>query len=228
MTDNGPDHKKYSYQCSSILPIRAQVLSDEEYNNLKNLECNHFSSIFNEFYINRLFSSYTYTPIICSIVRKINMESMRLFVKKYFYYLNKPDIKMNFDFENSSIDFTKFDKNTVYTVALTESLKNDCDIYIDKDFDGFVKNEYLLKLREHTGALIIFLDSEDPNLAKLFKNNFVRSYSEVIFFDNLNKNLYDIFSYIGCNTNVKINTGDYMMTVDRTEVWTDIKAYKYK
>lgn len=226
MSNDGPDHTKYSYQCSAIATLRFDKVSDDEYRKLKSLDCNPFSSVFNDFCLLRLFESFTYTPIILCLINTANYNTINNFINKYFYNLKMSQDKINFDFENSSIDYNKFTKDNLYSVSLSKSLKDKVNVYIEEDFNEFVKNEFMLALKEHVGAMVIFVDIEDENVTdKVYKNCF-RSYSDLIFVDKVNKKLYDTFPYLGCRTNVKINIDDYLMVIDRTTVWTDIKSYK--
>jgi len=226
MSNDGPDHTKYSYQCSAIATLRFDKVFDDEYKKLKSLECNSFSSVFNDFNISRLFETFTYSPVILCLINSKNFEHIDRFINRYFFHLNLSNDKLNFDFENSNIDFSKFNKDSLYTISLSKSLKDKVNIYIEDEFNEFVKNEFLLTLKEHVGAMVIFVDIGDENISQKIYENCFRSYSDLVFVDKVNKNLYDTFPYLGCRTNVKIDINDYLMVIDRTTVWTDIKSYK--
>lgn len=222
---NGPEYKKYVYQCSAIPPVIIQKVSDAEYNKYKHLECSPYINVFSEFFINRQFSSFSYSPVIVSLLNNKNTNKINSFIAKYFNHLKTTDTKIEITLDNPSISFDNLDKNNVYTISLSKTLKHSCNIYIDEDLPDFVKNEYLLQLKEKVGAVVVYLDSESESTKTIFINNFLRTYADIIFFDKVDKKIFDTFSYIGCKSNIQIDIDKYLLCLDRTVLWNEFKSY---
>lgn len=222
---NGPEYKEYVYQCSAIPPVIVQKTTDSEYKKFKVLECSPFVNVFNEFFINRQFSSYSYSPIITAIINLKNIDKILNFINRYFSHLESSSEKIEFTLDKPDINFDIFDKRKIYTVSMSNNFKNLCNIYIDEELPDFTKNEYLLRLKEKVGALLIIYDTETDSTREIFINSFIRTYADMIFFDKIDKKIYDTFSYIGCKANIKIDINDYLLCLDRTVLWSEFKSF---
>ena len=154
-----------------------------------------------------------------------NVHKIENFISKYFYHLTKSTDKVELSLEKSVVDFSDFDINSIYIVSFSKSLKNMCNVYLDEDLPDFIKNEYLLKLKDKVGALIVLYDTDSNVLKDLFINSFIRTYADMIFFDLIDKKIFDTFSYIGCKANIKIETDEYLLCLDRTVLWNEFKSY---
>lgn len=221
----GPEYKKYVYQCSAIPPVVIQKTSEADFKKYKKLECSPFVNVFSEFVMDRRFENFTYSPLIVSLINSASVNRIQSYITKYFYHLKKSELKTSIDLDDTTYNFELYNKNTLYTVALSKSLKDYSNIYLDEDLPDFVKNEFILKLKEHVGAIVILIDSSSEILEKLFVNSFIRTYADAIFFDRIDKKIYDTFSYIGCKSNIQIDIDNYLLCLDRTVLWSDFKAY---
>jgi hypothetical protein len=223
---DGPNYKSYSYSCSAIAPIPVNKISEEDYKKFKYLECSEFSSIFSQFFVSRYFSDFSYSPLIMSIIGKERLPYLYKFIEKYVFHLDKCKDKFEYTLENTVFNYNELSKNKYYIVSLSESYNDISNIIIDKNLPDFVKNEFILKIKEHGGLFIFLFDNKDENAADIFCNTFVRTFADFIIFDDISKSIFDSFAYIGCKTNVKIIVDDYLLVLDRTVLWNDFKAYR--
>ena len=130
---DGPEYKKYVYHCSAIPPVVVKLVPDSEYKKYKTLDCSPFINVFNEFYMNRKFSSFTYAPIFLSLISSKNLSVVTNFINKYLYSFKKSTDKVLFDLDNLNINFELFDKDTSYVVSLSKSFKDFSNLYIDEE-----------------------------------------------------------------------------------------------